>query len=267
MNATTTTWVDSESVLRAFSNAVGSNRNDSLAGSMNSQAGMAELDNGGMGMDWFAWRSLPWIIRVFKKEPQRVKETNYKVEEFFALIKGGSRTADRKVAEKLQEEIIGQFKRAQRLGQKNLLKELGERAISMKRELSLVESVGPIRFVLASEIAALMRVGIDGRSVRSESLERYKGQVPEASSVQIQKAKALGVFDEILILYTRKKETPVALDPKRKEKNQEVKPVDPIAFGAINALNRLYFITDWVDDECELTMDKLEKSIKVSEIK
>lgn len=77
--------------------------------------------------------------------------------------------------------------------------------------------------------------------------------------------KDKNLFDEIIVIYTRKHEKPLELDKKRKSKGSSEK-VDPICFGRVNATGRLFFICDWMDDECDLTMSKLQKSVEVKQI-
>lgn len=41
-------------------------------------------------------------------------------------------------------------------------------------------------------------------------------------------------------------------------KAQEEAKKDPILFGVVKDVRKLYFIGDWKDDECSLTMDEVE---------
>ena len=62
-------------------------------------------------------------------------------------------------------------------------------------------------------------------------------------------------------------------DMTHKEKvKEEDKKRDPILFGVIAGSNKLYYITDWVDDYCNLTLDEFvtvlqmdKESLKISE--
>ena len=42
-------------------------------------------------------------------------------------------------------------------------------------------------------------------------------------------------------------------------KAQEIAKKDPILFGVIEDVRKLYFIGDWKSDECDLTMDEVAK--------
>jgi hypothetical protein len=79
-------------------------------------------------------------------------------------------------------------------------------------------------------------------------------------------ADKLKVFDNYAVLY---------FSPKGKKeeeiltKEEKKRAADPILFGVINNSNKLYYIADWVDEYCDLTLDKLldkidEKSFEVT---
>jgi hypothetical protein len=62
------------------------------------------------------------------------------------------------------------------------------------------------------------------------------------------------VFDNYALLH---------YDPKAKAFSltaaQEAAKRDPILFGLIEGVRKLYFVADWKDDECDLTMDEVAR--------
>lgn len=66
------------------------------------------------------------------------------------------------------------------------------------------------------------------------------------------------IFDNYAVLYYNPN-----IDPFRKLKEEEVrrKAADPILFGMITGSNKLYYITDWIYNEDDITMEKVEKII------
>lgn len=46
---------------------------------------------------------------------------------------------------------------------------------------------------------------------------------------------------------------------------EKEKAKDPILFGVIQGSRKLYFIGDWIDDYCDLTLEKMMKTIKDKE--
>lgn len=74
------------------------------------------------------------------------------------------------------------------------------------------------------------------------------------------KADLLKVFDNYIILhydYDGK-----SVDDTKAEKERKK---DPILFGVIKNSKRLYYIGDWIDEYCDLTLDVLIKTIGVNE--
>ena len=66
------------------------------------------------------------------------------------------------------------------------------------------------------------------------------------------------VFDNYAVLYYDPN-----IDPFRKIKDEEVKrkAADPILFGMITGSNKLYYVTDWIYDDDDITIEKVEKII------
>jgi hypothetical protein len=60
---------------------------------------------------------------------------------------------------------------------------------------------------------------------------------------------------------------------KKVEKKQKITPTekaklrDPIIFGIIRETNRLYFVDDWSDDQCDLSFDDIVDVIGEQRIK
>ena len=81
----------------------------------------------------------------------------------------------------------------------------------------------------------------------------------EISELKV-KADALKVFDNYVILHydSEGKSTDDTKAEKEKKK-------DPILFGVINNSRRLYYIGDWIDNYCDLTLDVLIKTIGIEE--
>lgn len=90
--------------------------------------------------------------------------------------------------------------------------------------------------------------------VKIIDLAHYERKIPREQSEQIQKVKNL--FDEVYIVFTDY--TGVE---ERKIKHKD-RAKDPIAFGVFKSRDnkiwnhRFYYICDWTDDYCDLTLDK-----------
>lgn len=83
-------------------------------------------------------------------------------------------------------------------------------------------------------------------------------EIPDDLVETIEKART--IFDELYVVftdYTGKEERKV--EKERRDK-------DPILFGSFknqtNVADRFYFLGDWVDEYCDLTLDKLVEQYK-----
>lgn len=87
-------------------------------------------------------------------------------------------------------------------------------------------------------------------------IQNFVKVIPEEVSALKRKADELKVFDNYVILHYDYDGSAVEDTKAEKEKKK-----DPILFGVIKGSNRLYFIGDWVDDYCDLTLDVLIKTL------
>ena len=189
------------------------------------------------------------------------KDNTKKVESLFNKIKKAFARADEKQQEKIIDNLTEIKNNAEELNQQNLFLEA---EIKLKNAMTEVEAikVGYDRFVLKEDVNELienLKAKDGGRQLAFSNLERYPRVIPQKNAKLIKQAKKY--FDSIYILYTAKKE----------EVEKEKIAKDPIAFGVVkykddnNSLtrqtsvesNHMFFITDWVDEYCDLTLDKL----------
>lgn len=189
------------------------------------------------------------------------KDNTKKVESLFNKIKKAFARADENYQEKIIDNLTEIKNNAEELNQQNLFLEA---EIKLKNAMTEVEAIkaGYDRYVLKEDVNELienLKAKDGGRQLAFSNLERYPRVIPQKNAKLIKQAKKY--FDSIYILYTAKKE----------EVEKEKIAKDPIAFGVVkykddnNSLtrqtsvesNHMFFITDWVDEYCDLTLDKL----------
>ena len=92
-------------------------------------------------------------------------------------------------------------------------------------------------------------------------MKEYNRDIPKEAIDKFNEAEKTEAFDNYIILhYTDKKETNIS----EKHKNADEKR-DPIMFGLIKGSRKLYYICDWIDEYCDLTLESLIKEIGGSE--
>ena len=96
------------------------------------------------------------------------------------------------------------------------------------------------------------------KSVKIIELSRYMREVPDDLVETVEKTKDL--FDEFYVVFTDY----TGAEERKVQKEKRYK--DPILFGAFknqrNVADRFYFLGDWVDEYCDLTLDKMIEQYK-----
>lgn len=89
-------------------------------------------------------------------------------------------------------------------------------------------------------------------------VERFPRPIPAEPAAIIRQLQEAKVFDELVILH---------MNPTGEQAvsfSERIKKKDPILFGVCrHNTERLFYITDWVDEVCDLTMDKLLDAIHI----
>lgn len=94
------------------------------------------------------------------------------------------------------------------------------------------------------------------RKIKLDYLKNFCRLIPDQIQQELLRARNLKVFDNFLVLHYDPKDTGTKLTKKEEEKKK-----DPILFGTFKESTRLYFIGDWIDDYCNLTLDVLLQKI------
>ena len=99
------------------------------------------------------------------------------------------------------------------------------------------------------------------RGLRLDWLKNFTRPIP--ADVQAKKVAAdqRGVFDAYVVLHFDPENKGSALTQAEVEKKR-----DPILFGLMEDRRVLYFVGDWVDEYCDLTLDKLADTMGASAV-
>lgn len=89
--------------------------------------------------------------------------------------------------------------------------------------------------------------------IKLTKLKNYIRIIPKNVRQRLEKAQKVKLFDEYLVLHTDP-------DDKSVEKTREEKK-DPILFGVISESTRYYVVGDWIDEICDITMDKIMEAL------
>lgn len=142
----------------------------------------------------------------------------------------------------------------QETGQRALYEELMTLMALAIREQE-VSVAGHDLFVLKADIDRFREKVVD-RTVSFVKLEEFTRPLPKDVKAKLDRVKALNLFDEFWVLANNPlKETAKTMAKRVKEK-------DPILFGRwLYDEHRFFYVADWVDEHCDLTLDKFVKTL------
>lgn len=102
---------------------------------------------------------------------------------------------------------------------------------------------------------------MSSKNIKFKPLEEYPRLIPTSIRAKIKAIQAKNIFSEYAVLFTDY----TAQDIKSTEK--KIKEKDPILFGSLFCnKDRHYVIADWIDEHCDLTVDKLEVAVVLDRI-
>ena len=94
------------------------------------------------------------------------------------------------------------------------------------------------------------------RALRLDYLANFTRSIPIEVIKKKLEADNLCVFDNYVVLHYDPENDGTEMTDEEKEKEKRKKQ-DPILCGLITGSNKLYFVSDWIDEKCDLTYDKL----------
>ena len=187
------------------------------------------------------------VIAAFLERFKKKTEGEIDIAEFFTNIKLLSKES----AEKYRDRVSNYLKalrNAKIAGQTALLETLLREMIANKYE-SILDAEGFYYAVREEDVVRFAKKTEKG--LKLSYIQNFGRPIPEDVVKTLAKANQLEVFDNYVVLY---------YDPKgdiyKETEKQRAKRKDPILFGVISGSNKLYYIGDWIDEYCDLTLEK-----------
>lgn len=178
--------------------------------------------------------------------------------EYFDYIKSKKHTVDDELLSRIYENAEGLLQKAMRVKQYSFANKLIFHLETIEKERELVK-LGINTFVYQDDIEEYID-NVANKTVKVIELSRYEREIPDDIADIVQKVD--GIFDVLYVVftdYTGKIE---------KQVEKERRDKDPILFGTFQStaksvlINRFYFLGDWVDEYCDLTLDKMVSEMK-----
>jgi hypothetical protein len=189
---------------------------------------------------------------LFSKQ-RRQEPTSFlmTIEEFFTSLKNNA------------EEIVVVKERAQgyknailnakKAGQHALLEKLKAGLNAIRAETQLI-AIGLSKYLTEETVIKFYKQS--PRGLRLDWVRNFGRHIPEDVVAKKSRADELGLFDNYVVLH---------YDPDAKSyaetEAEKARRKDPILFGVMKNRRILYYIGDWIDEYCDLTLDKLAEAM------
>lgn len=183
--------------------------------------------------------------------------------EYFNGVKTKSqKLADDKLVQELQY-LPAQIEELIQLGQTGLAEKLKKNIVDLTKERILIAN-GFDTYVYRNDVTRYIELVKDKKVFICE-LEKFPRLIPESAKKLLMKARSLNVFQDFWVVYvdytgdSDKVLTKEELAERKKNR-------DPIIFGTFERpeqaqIDKMYFICDWTDEYCDLTLDKMVKKL------
>jgi hypothetical protein len=185
-------------------------------------------------------------------EPERVS-----VQEFFASVKNSAQEIAIVVERAVGYELA--MTNAKKAGQEALFEKLAAGINAFRMETQLV-AMGLTKFVSEEDIVRFYKQS--QRGLRLDYVRNFARTIPETVVALKTRADELGIFDAYVVLHY----DPNAKSFAETEKEKAARK-DPILFGLMSGRRVLYFVGDWVDELCDLTLDQIAETLGKDAVK
>lgn len=188
-------------------------------------------------------------------------QKKYTIEEFFKTIKNSKMEMNetKDILQKYETVLI----EAKKNGQQSLFEKLIKIKDVISSEARLIEN-GITKYVTEEQVVKLYNDTDATKKLKLTYLENYIRIIPSDIIKLKDIANEIKVFDNYVILHFDPFNN--STDLTQKEKVEAARSKDPIIFGVIQNSRKLYFVGDWVDEYCDLTLDKMMETIGDKEL-
>lgn len=203
-------------------------------------------------------RFFAWIMSLFSEAmPLQLPQPTLTIQEFFGSVKN---TAQELVIVKERADGYEQaLLNAKRAGQHALCEQLEAGINAFKMETQLLAQGLP-KYIDEADIVSFVKQA--KRGLRLDYVRNFARVIPQAIVDTKAKLDAIGVFDAYVVLH---------YDPDAKSyaetQRERAARKDPILFGLMKGKRRLYFVGDWVDELCDLTLDQIAETLGADVVK
>lgn len=182
---------------------------------------------------------------------------NLDPQKYFDYIKSKKHESTDEFITKLQEVVEAELSKAMATGQNVVVRRLAYTMGVLERERELIKE-GIDTYVQREDIEDFIHY-VKDKAVKIVEIELFPRSIPDELAVKVKELKEKKLFDNFFILCTDYTGG-IAKEVKKEERKK-----DPILFGTFEQKidnvwdihDRFYFIGDWEDEYCDLTLSKM----------
>lgn len=211
----------------------------------------------------FKARLIGWLLKMLQKsnstQTEQPKRKVISVIEFFTQLSKSYEelTPIAEIAEHYKKALT----HAKTMGQTALLQKLEDLLDMVKGEAVLI-AMGLKKYVTEEQVLTFYEKVGEDKNLKLTWIKNFGRIIPE-SIYEIKKdLDERRIFDNYVILH---------YDPinngEKMTKEEIEKKKDPILFGVIRNSRKLYYIADWKDEYCDLTLEEMFKVLQDKALK
>jgi len=201
-----------------------------------------------------------WLLKKIQKN-QSTQEENLKrsqkvisIVEFFTQVTKSYEelTPIAEIAEHYEKALV----QAKTMGQIALLQRLIDLMDTVKGETVLI-AMGLKKYVTEKQVIDFYEKVGEDKNLKLSWIKHFNRIIPEEVYDVKKDVDERKIFDNYVILHYDPKD-----NGEKPTKEEIEKRKDPILFGVIKNSRKLYYIADWKDEYCDLTLEEMFKILK-----
>lgn len=180
---------------------------------------------------------------------------------YFDYLKSKKNKCTDQFLSNLYDVTLKQLQKAMATGQNLVIRRLHYATSVIEKERELIKE-GIDVFVLREDIEYFIEK-IENKRVKIVDLEFYPREIPDEIVEKVHRLKEKNIFDNYYVVFTDYTGK-ITKETKKDVKTEQIRK-DPILFGTFeqkidgiyDICDRFYYIGDWEDEYCDLTLTKM----------
>lgn len=195
-----------------------------------------------------------FFSKIFKKNKKEDEKYEFDAIKFFSLVKATSKESAFTYRDRVSNYLRA-LHNAVDIGQTALQEELLKGLITNKYESALFAE-GYYYVIDEDTIVDFIKKCEKGLSL--DYIKNFSRPIPQEVVNKISKLNELEIFDNYVVLHYDPAKTAY-----KETEYERAKRKDPIIFGLIAGSKKLYYVTDWIDEYCDLTLEKFVDTLGI----